>query len=73
MGNIAHPTDTKPRYTQESLIHMYIMHGDKIGKIGIGITTHNRRERFNETYGHIAENSPDCKIVVVDDASDIPL
>ena len=70
-GNIAQQI-RRPRYTQESLTHMYMIHGDKIGKIGIGITTHNRRERFNETYGHILSNSPDCKIVVVDDASDIP-
>ena len=62
----------KPRYTQEALTDMYIKHGGEVGRIGIGITTHNRRDRFNETYGHILSNSPDCKIVVVDDASDTP-
>lgn len=62
----------KPRYTQEALTDMYIKHGGEVGRIGIGITTHNRRDRFNETYGHILSNSPDCKIVVVDDASDEP-
>lgn len=42
--------------------------------IGIGITTRNRREVFNRTYEHILKLAPDnAKIVVIDDASDIPL
>lgn len=42
-------------------------------KIGIGITTHNRREVFDDTYKHIVEMLPKgAKLVVVDDASDEP-
>lgn len=41
-------------------------------KIGIGITTHNRPEVFAKTYSEIQKYSPDCKIVVVDDASVVP-
>lgn len=44
------------------------------GKIGIGITTHNRTEVFKRTYANIVRYAPTgAKIVVVDDASDIPV
>lgn len=43
-------------------------------KIGIGITTHNRRDIFNKTYLQIRRFAPrNSKIVVVDDGSNIPL
>ena len=42
--------------------------------IGIGITTHNRYETFSKTLVEIKRYAPkDAKIVVVDDASDIPV
>lgn len=44
------------------------------GKIGIGITTHNRPEVFKRTYANVIRYAPTgAKIVVVDDASDIPV
>lgn len=48
------------------------------GKIGIGITTHNRREVFSKTFSNIGAYLPDgwkekFKLVVVDDASEIPI
>ena len=42
-------------------------------KIGVGITTHNRREVFNNTLKEIKKHSPSVKIVTVDDASDDPV
>ncbi|WP_417444626.1 glycosyltransferase family 2 protein [Joostella sp.] len=43
-------------------------------KIGIGITTHNRYEVFKESFEEIKKYSPkDAKIVVIDDASDLPI
>ena len=45
---------------------------NKNGKIGIGITTHNRREVFLETLTQIQKYAPaGAKIVVVDDASEV--
>lgn len=41
--------------------------------IGIGITTHNRYDVFRKTHEEIVKHSPGCKIIVVDDASDIPV
>lgn len=42
--------------------------------IGIGITERNRPEVFREAYAKIKEFAPkDAKIIVVDDASDVPL
>lgn len=42
-------------------------------KIGIGVTTHNRYEVFKESYDQIIKYMPgNAKLVVVDDASDIP-
>ncbi|ASD53411.1 glycosyltransferase [Mycobacterium phage Lucky2013] len=42
--------------------------------IGIGITTHNRREQFLEMLSSWRRYRPDdCRIVVVDDGSDIPV
>lgn len=41
-----------------------------MGKIGIGITTHNRYEVFKHTYSEILKYAPEgSKIVVVDDCS----
>jgi len=40
--------------------------------IGIGITTHNRNELVASTFERIKKLTPDAKIVVVDDASDVP-
>lgn len=43
-------------------------------KRGVGITTHNRRDVFNECIKHWLQHRPDdCTIVVVDDGSDIPV
>lgn len=42
-------------------------------RIGIGITTHNRPEVFKKSYSEIVKYSPGCKIVVVDDASVVPV
>lgn len=42
------------------------------GKIGIGITTHNRHESCNETYDKIKALTPHAKIIIVDDASAVP-
>lgn len=49
--------------------------GDRTpGRIGIGVTTRNRREVFAETIEHIRKFAPDgAAIVVVDDASDDPV
>ena len=41
-------------------------------RIGIGITTHNRQNIFDETFKQIKLFTPNTKIVVVDDASTIP-
>jgi hypothetical protein len=42
--------------------------------IGIAITTHNRNDTFNNSYDIIKKLAPkDCVLVVVDDASDIPV
>ena len=42
--------------------------------IGVTITTHNRRDVFEECIGHWLNHRPDdCKIVVVDDGSDVPV
>lgn len=47
---------------------------NKTGKIGIGITTHDRREVFLRSYGKILALAPTgAKIVVVDDASKDPV
>lgn len=43
-------------------------------RIGIGITTHNRRHLLKKTLSEIQRLSPpECRIVIVDDASDIPV
>lgn len=42
-------------------------------KIGIGITSHNRNTLARDTVARLAELTPGAKIVVVDDASQIPL
>jgi len=43
-------------------------------RIGIGITTHNRYDVFKNTYNKIKEFlPPNAKLVVVDDASSIPV
>lgn len=45
-----------------------------MNKIGIGITTHNRRDVFSITLEHIRSRAPaGAKIVVVDDASAVPV
>lgn len=41
-------------------------------KIGIGITTRNRRDVALEAWSNIKMFSPEAHIVVVDDASDVP-
>lgn len=40
--------------------------------IGIAISTHNRNEVCNNTLNRVLDHSKGCKVVVVDDASDIP-
>ena len=42
-------------------------------RLGIGITTHNRPEVLAHTLERIREFTPGAKIVVVDDASDVPV
>ncbi len=43
-------------------------------KVGIGITTHNRPEVFHKSYNEICRLAPsNAKIVVIDDASNIPV
>lgn len=42
-------------------------------KIGVGITTHNRYDTFKKSYEEIIKRTPNAKIVVVDDASAIPV
>lgn len=43
------------------------------GKIGIGLTTHNRIETFRNTIQYIIKYAPEgCRICVVDDASVVP-
>lgn len=42
-------------------------------RIGIGITTRNRREMFHKHFAHTKRYSPSIDIVVVDDASKVPL
>lgn len=43
-------------------------------KIGIGITTHNRREVFNKTYEQVLKHLPEgATLVVVDDGSEEPV
>jgi len=45
-----------------------------VGRIGIGVTTHNRPDMLKKTMEAITRFSPQgAKIVVVDDASDIPV
>ena len=43
------------------------------GRIGVGITTHNRPDVFAETHRRIVELTPGAKVVVVDDASREPV
>lgn len=44
------------------------------GRIGVGITTHNRRETFLTAYEHAKRFLPEGgKLVIVDDASDTPV
>jgi hypothetical protein len=64
----------EPYYTTDRLSAMYANAKDfpPLKKIGIAISTHNRREVFNKCYAKICEYSKGCKIVVVDDASDVP-
>jgi len=46
---------------------------NKTPHIGIGIITHNRREVFENTFAEMQKFLPaDAKLVVVDDASDVP-
>ena len=61
----------KPRYTQEYLNELHEKN-QSIGSVGIAITTQNRHDYFVPTYENIVKHSNGCKIVVVDDASDIP-
>jgi len=42
------------------------------GTVGIGVTTHNRKEICLETVRRIKEFTPNAKVVVVDDASEDP-
>jgi len=44
----------------------------KAGGVGVGITTHNRRETAEESIRLIRERTPGAKVVVVDDGSDVP-
>jgi len=44
----------------------------KTGSVGVGITTHNRRETAEESIRLIRERTSGAKIVVVDDGSDVP-
>lgn len=46
---------------------------NKKHSIGIGITTHNRNPLVRETVAKIKQHTPDAKLVVVDDASSIPV
>lgn len=41
--------------------------------IGIGITTHNRYTTFKKCFDLVVKYSKDCKIVIVDDASTVPV
>ncbi len=44
------------------------------GRIGIGITTHNRYDLFKKSYGEVKQRLPQgAVLVVVDDASTIPV
>ena len=46
----------------------------EFGKIGIGITTHNRQDAFKKCYENIKKFSPkDAVVVIIDDASDVPV
>lgn len=42
-------------------------------RIGVGITTHNRPDTFRQSYEQIVKHTPGARIVVVDDASDVPV
>src|SRR5690606_2165107 len=42
-------------------------------RIGVGITTHNRPDAFQKSFLEIKRRTPGAKIIVVDDASDIPV
>lgn len=53
------------RYTKQAQTKTY--------SIGIGITTHNRNKLAAETVARLQELTPNAKIIVVDDASDIPV
>lgn len=44
-----------------------------LNMVGIGITTHNRYDTFKRCYESILKHSKGCKIIVVDDASKIPV
>lgn len=50
-----------------------VLGGQSGPRIGIGITTRNRADTFAKTYAEIARLTPDAVIVVVDDASTIPV
>jgi hypothetical protein len=51
----------------------YVPEGSTVPTIGVGVTTHNRREVFDRCTAEIRHFTPEAKIVVVDDSSDVPL
>lgn len=51
----------------------YVKNTNNKRSIGIGVTTHNRNPLVRDTVARIRQHTPDAKIVVVDDASDIPV
>lgn len=51
----------------------YIKASTKPYSIGIGITTHNRNPLVRDTVARLQQHTPGAKVVVVDDASQIPV
>lgn len=42
-------------------------------RVGVGVTTHNRRDIFDRCIAEVRRLTPEAKIVVVDDASKVPV
>jgi len=51
----------------------YVKANTKPYSIGIGITTHNRNPMVRDTVAKLQQHTPGAKIVVVDDASQMPV
>lgn len=62
-----------PNVVVDGVPYVPATYADQSPVIGVGITTRNRLEVFQRTFLEVKRRTPNAKIVVVDDASDIPV